>query len=351
MDFSFDETQLAVDEAVRGLLDRKPSAGQIWPMLQEAGLHVLSVPEKYGGVGLGAVEVGIVAGALGEAGVVSPYLGNGITGLVASRADAAVDVSGLCRDIGRGGIAAVSARAPGRMGVPEVVAVDSGGFTTVTGDFGTVLGPGNDACWLLGPTTRGPILVDASQQEIVVTPIACSLGTEEPESPTDSQIRVVDARGSLLLGDCTSAPAQFSDIFRAVLLSYGCGLLKGALRLTAEHLKSRNQFGRPLATFQAASQEIADIYVLSTALEATSLFCNWTLDRSGTAGVELDAALYMFASEGRAAMQMCHHLHGGLGVDITYPMHRYFSLAKDVVRHCGGERQNLKRLGEQCSSV
>lgn len=350
MDFSFDETQLAVEETVRGALARGPSSAQVWSMLQDAGLHVLSIPEKHGGAGLGAVEIGIVAQALGEAGITSPFLGAGIAGLVASRTATGIDIDDWCKGIARGDVTAVSARAPGRMGIPETVPVDGDAFVNITGDF-SAAHCADDARWLLAPTTTGPSLIDAAQQGITVVPITSSLGTEDLNAPVDCQFRFVDVRSKLMFSDRIDATDLFSDLHRTVFLSYASGLLKGALRLTADHLRNRTQFGRPLATFQAASQEVADIYVLSTALESTSLYCNWTLDNGGSASTELDAALFMFAGEGRAAMQMCHHLHGGLGVDVTYPMHRYFSLAKDVVRHCGGERQNLRRLGARCSLV
>ncbi|MFI6433314.1 acyl-CoA dehydrogenase family protein [Rhodococcus oryzae] len=350
MDFSFDETQLAVEETVRGVLSRESPSAQIWSMLQDAGLHVLSIPEEHGGAGLGAVEVGIVAQALGEAAVVSPFVGAGIAGLVASRTAAGIDIDDWCKGVVGGDVTAISARAPGRMGIPEGVPVEGDAVVTITGAFSAAQ-CAKDAQWILAPTATGPGLIDMAQQGVTVVPIASSLGTEDPSAPVDCQFRLVDVRSTPVFRNRLDATDLFADLHRTVFLSYASGLLKGALKLTADHLGSRTQFGRPLATFQAASQEIADIYVLSTALESTSLYCNWTLDNGGSASAELDAALFMFAGEGRAAMQMCHHLHGGLGVDVTYPMHRYFSIAKDVVRHCGGERQNLRRLGTRCSLV
>lgn len=350
MDFSFDETQLAVEETVRGVLARDPASAQVWSMLQDAGLHVLSIPEEHAGAGLGAVEVGIVAQALGEAAVTSPFLDAGIAGLVASRAAGGIDIADWCKGIVCGDVTAVSARGSGRIGIPEAGPAEGDASVNIAGNFSAAQ-CAEDARWILVPTTTGPVLIDASQEGVTVVPIASSLRTEDPAAPIDCQFRLVDVRCTPLLPNNVDAADLFSDLHRTVFLSYASGLLKGALKLTADHLRGRTQFGRPLATFQAASQEIADIYVLSTALESTSLYCNWTIDNGGNASTELDAALFMFAREGRAAMQMCHHLHGGLGVDVTYPMHRYFSLAKDVVRHCGGERQNLRRLGTRCSLV
>ncbi|WP_227998949.1 acyl-CoA dehydrogenase family protein [Nocardia australiensis] len=349
MDFGFDETQLAVDEAVRGVLSRQPAPADAWRILCDGGLHVLGFPEEYGGAGLGAVEVGIVARALGEVALTTPLLGTGIAGLVASRARAA-DVTDWCKGVLDGQVTAVSAGIAGGGDLPVTTADMGTQRHTITGRFAAAP-HAEQARWLLAPTAGGPVLVDIDDRTATATPIECSLGTEQSDAHLDMQFELVDARCTALLPVRADRPDLYTDLYRAVFLSYASGLLSGALKLTAEHLGSRTQFGRPLATFQAASQEIADIYVLATALESVSLFCNWSIDNGGRAGTELDAALFLFAGEGRAAMQMCHHLHGGLGVDVTYPMHRYFSLAKDVVRHCGGERQNLRRLGTRCSSL
>jgi len=66
---------------------------------------------------------------------------------------------------------------------------------------------------------------------------------------------------------------------------------------------------------------------------------------------DLDVLAYWVAAELPAALQVCHHLHGGLGVGITYPLHRYFSLAKDLARLVGGAAYRLDLLGAQCSST
>ncbi len=74
-------------------------------------------------------------------------------------------------------------------------------------------------------------------------------------------------------------------------------------------------------------------------------------DHRGRVDDDLDVLAYTVAAELPAAMQKCHHLHGGLGVDITHPMHRYYSQAKDLARWLGGESLRLDRLGARCSSI
>ncbi|GAB3905234.1 hypothetical protein GCM10029964_100180 [Kibdelosporangium lantanae] len=128
----------------------------------------------------------------------------------------------------------------------------------------------------------------------------------------------------------------------------GDGLVAGALELTANHVRTREQFGKPLATFQAVAQQIADVYVAARTLHLATWSAIWRLGTGRDAGPALDVAGYWLAEELPKAMHTCHHLHGGVGVDITYPMHRYYSLGKDLVRIVGGAEERLARL---CSSI
>jgi alkylation response protein AidB-like acyl-CoA dehydrogenase len=90
-------------------------------------------------------------------------------------------------------------------------------------------------------------------------------------------------------------------------------------------VSSRRQFGKPLAAFQAVAQQIADVYIAwrTTHLAALAACVS-----------ESDAPLaaYWLRTETPAAMRTCHHLHGGIGLDITYPLHRYTSMLKDLLR-------------------
>ena len=135
------------------------------------------------------------------------------------------------------------------------------------------------------------------------------------------------------------------------------GAVAGALALTRDHVATREQFGRPLAEFQAVSQQIADVYIASRTLHLATLAACWRLDAGpgvgpemGTAaGVDLDVAGYWCAEQAPRSVRICHHLHGGLGMDVTYPLHRFSSLVADLVRYLGGAEYRLERLA--CSST
>ena len=125
----------------------------------------------------------------------------------------------------------------------------------------------------------------------------------------------------------------------------GDGAVAGALALTAEHVRTRHQFGRPLATFQAVAQQIADVYVSSRTLHLAVLAACWGLGVGRPADADLWVAAHWLTSEGTPALRTCHHLHGGLGLAADYPLHRYSALVRDLVRFLGGTEHCLHRLG------
>jgi 3-oxo-4-pregnene-20-carboxyl-CoA dehydrogenase alpha subunit len=135
------------------------------------------------------------------------------------------------------------------------------------------------------------------------------------------------------------------------------GAVAGALALTRDHVATREQFGRPLAAFQAVSQQIAEVYIASRTLHLATLSACWRLDAGpevgpevGTAAVgDLDVAGYWCAEQAPRSVRICHHLHGGLGMDVTYPLHRFSSLVADLVRFLGGAEYRLER--QACSST
>jgi alkylation response protein AidB-like acyl-CoA dehydrogenase len=125
------------------------------------------------------------------------------------------------------------------------------------------------------------------------------------------------------------------------------GVLAAALELTTGHVRTREQFGRPLATFQAVAGQIADVYAAARTLHLAATSACWQLDTGRDAGRDTDVAAYWLARHGPAAVRTCHHLHGGLGMDVSYPLPRYSALMTDLVAFVGGADDRLDRLGER----
>ena len=111
------------------------------------------------------------------------------------------------------------------------------------------------------------------------------------------------------------------------------GAVAGALALTRDYVASREQFGRPLAAFQAVSQQIADVYIASRTMHLATLSACWRLAEGRDAAADLGVAGYWCAEQAPRAVRLCHHLHGGIGMDVTYPLHRFSSLIADLTRY------------------
>jgi alkylation response protein AidB-like acyl-CoA dehydrogenase len=193
---------------------------------------------------------------------------------------------------------------------------------------------------LLVYAASGVALVDPADVTLIRTPSS----NGEPEYTV--RMDAVPIEEMLGGADCVQDLDQLSVAGACALAD---GAVAGALTLTRDHVATRRQFGRPLAEFQAVSQQIADVYIASRTLHLATLAACWRLDEGLDADADLDVAGYWCAEQAPRAVQICHHLHGGLGMDVTYPLHRFSSLVADLVRYLGGAEYRLERLA--CSST
>ncbi len=87
-------------------------------------------------------------------------------------------------------------------------------------------------------------------------------------------------------------------------------------------MATREQFGKPLSTFQTVAAQLAEVYIASRTIALASTSVIWRLSEGRDAAEDLDVLGYWVTSQAPPVMQLCHHLHGGMGMDITYPMDR-----------------------------
>ena len=145
--------------------------------------------------------------------------------------------------------------------------------------------------------------------------------------------------------DGAAVVAFATDHATAALCVQEAGVCAAALALTAEYAKTREQFGKPIATFQAVGQRAADAYVDVEAVRLTAWQAAWRLSEGLPATAELAIAKFWAAEGGQRVVHAASHLHGGVGVDRDYPLHRYFLLTEQIELTLGGARQSLARLG------
>ncbi|MBH0778515.1 acyl-CoA dehydrogenase family protein [Nocardia bovistercoris] len=354
MDFTRDEGQDAVAEVVVSVLERESARDiDLWPKLVESGLLSVALPARYGGDDMGLPEISVLLTELATDAVAAPALptlGFALLPLIAGLPDSVAEQ--VLPAVAEGAIVTAALNEQGAPFVrkPATTAVADGDSVLITGrKVGVPYA--EQARWLLIPTDAGLALVDAAADGITTTPSPVSGAMPEATVRLEN-VRVPAER---------LIPDGIDDLHRIAVAALGSvadGLLKGALVLTAEHLRTRHQFNRPLAEFQAVAQQIADLYVVSRTLHAAAASATWALAQPDADSAhrertddDLDVLAYTVASELPTAMQKCHHLHGGIGVDVTHSMHRYYSQAKDIARWLGGASFRLDRLGARCSST
>jgi alkylation response protein AidB-like acyl-CoA dehydrogenase len=319
LEFSLDETAWAAAALARETLTRE-SAETAWKSLAQAGLLSLASPERFGGEGLGLLETVAVLTEVGRAAAPLPAMQTLALGVL---------------PVARFGTPAQQEEL-----LPEVGSGDRLLTAALRGRSATVDGGCLSGSWVgvAYAATAYRVLVATGDEVYVVDPRAP--GVSLIRTPTSSggpefSMRLDGVRAEPLPCDA----AALNRLAVAATCAVGDGLLSGALELTSAHIRTREQFGKPLATFQAVAQQIADVYIASRTLHLATVSACWRLGTGRDADDDLEVAGHWLAEELLPALHICHHLHGGLGVDAGYPLHRYYSMAKDLLR--GADRCTL----------
>jgi alkylation response protein AidB-like acyl-CoA dehydrogenase len=123
------------------------------------------------------------------------------------------------------------------------------------------------------------------------------------------------------------------------------GVTERAVELTAEYARTRVQFDRPIGSFQAVAQRLADAHVDVEAIRLTLWQAAWQLSAGLPADAAIATAKFWAADGGHRVAHTAVHLHGGVGIDLDHPVHRYFVAAKRNEFALGGATAQLRRLG------
>jgi alkylation response protein AidB-like acyl-CoA dehydrogenase len=129
------------------------------------------------------------------------------------------------------------------------------------------------------------------------------------------------------------------------------GVCESAMRQAAEYTSQRIQFGKPLSAFQGSQIRAADGYIDTEAIRVTMLQAAWKLDTGREASSDVLVAKWWAAEGGQRVVHNVQHLHGGMGADIEYPVHRYFLWGKQIEDTLGGASATLARLGAELTST
>jgi alkylation response protein AidB-like acyl-CoA dehydrogenase len=135
------------------------------------------------------------------------------------------------------------------------------------------------------------------------------------------------------------------------LAAYQLGVLERALELTAEYARERTQFDRPIGSFQAVAQRLADAYIDVEAVRLTMWEAAWRIAQPLPCPTEIATAKFWAADAGHRVAHTAVHVHGGTGIDLDAPTHRYFTAAKRTEFALGGATAQLRRLGAELAAT
>lgn len=333
MDFTPNPEQQAVADVVTSVLERDNT----WDALVSGGVAALGVPERLGGDGLGLPELSTALTEIGRHGTTGPALatvGLGLVTLLDLASDAQQDR--YLAGVATGALLSAALNEPGQS-LPERPATNF-----AEGKLnGTKIGVpyAETAKWLVVTADNAVVVVSPEADGVTVTKTPTSNGSDE-YAVTFADV-VVDAADVL---DGASAH-RVNQLALAVTGAFAGGLVAGALRLTADYVATREQFGRPLSTFQTVAAQLSEVYIASRTISLLSTSALWRLSEGIDADEDLAILGYWLTSQAAPAMRLCHHLHGGMGMDITYPMDRYYSSIKDLTRLLGGPSHRLDLVG------
>jgi 3-oxocholest-4-en-26-oyl-CoA dehydrogenase beta subunit len=159
--------------------------------------------------------------------------------------------------------------------------------------------------------------------------------------------------GDDVLGDPDDGGPLIASLFTRALIGL-CAIQLGvsdrALRMAAEYTSGREQFGRPVGSFQAVQQRLADAFIDVEAIRWTTWHAAWLTAQGRPAHREARMAKFWAAEAGARVAATTQHVHGGIGIDTTYPLHRYFLWAKHNELTMGPASQQLAKLGSTYAS-
>ncbi len=366
MDLTFTEEQRTItDLADRILADRcAPDAlraleregrhdwpRDAWQALAEAGLTGLGLPESVGGGDLGLCEIALVVQAVARAAAPLPAYATLVLGAApiaefgsgAQRArwlPGVVDGSTILTGVLVGADDAIDPPACEHRDTPGRRISGTGWYVPF----------GADADAYVVPVA----LVDGDVVLAVVPADAPGVATETltPMSGEPSAIVHLDAvalgddailTGSV--GSAVDAHRWMRDRAIAATCVAQVGTCEGAVALTAAYVSDREQFGSKLATFQAVAHRAADAWIDTEVIRLTAWRALWRLDVGVDAAAEIAVAKYFTAEAAQRVVAAAQHLHGGIGMDLDYPVHRHFRWAKEHEQRLGGGAEHLAALG------
>ena len=313
MDLSLTEEHRAMADLAGRILDEQTDVPRAWSELAKANLLGLCLPEDVGGSGYGFVEACVLLREVGRTTAPVPLLPTLVSAMTIAE---------------HGSVEQRNRWLPGVAAGDVVLTADVEGT-------GRVVPNAQEAAAILFVGDDGVRIVETEH---------CTLTRQI--TTTGEPVFTVEANDAgKPVGDAGAA-RWLLDRWTVALCAVQAGVSDRAMRITAEYTAGREQFGRVIASFQAVGQRLADAYIDTEAIELTMWQAAWRLAEGLPAAEEVAIAKFWASDGGQRVAAATQHLHGGIGVDLDYPLHRYTLLAKQIELTLGSGSRQLATLGD-----
>ena len=362
MDFTFTEDQETVAKVARQLFEHRATPEHLteleggdvrhdaglWRELATADLLGISLPENVGGSGQGFVELALLLAEVGWSVAPVPVYATLLLGAdtIARYGDETQRERYLPGVIDGSSLLTAGLAEPGRSDPtrPATTGRRDGDGWRLDG-IKELVPAAQLARTILIPASLddgdvGVFLVDADSDGVEIRPVVTTNGEPHADIILDGA-----AAADRLPGDGREILESLYARALVGLCAIQLGVTERALRMAASYTTEREQFGRPIGSFQAVQQRMADAFIDVEAIRWTMWQAAWLLDQGGPPGRQAGIAKFWAAEAGSRVAATAQQVHGGIGIDTTYPLFRYFLWAKHNELALGSASAQLARLG------
>lgn len=370
MDFSLTEEQSAISELAEKILSDHATLDRLkaleestecidreaWAKLAEAGLVGIAIPEEFGGAGAGFVEACLVLEQVGKAVEHVPFLPTVIYGaLPIARFGSDEQKKKYLGPVATGEafLTAALAEIGSDPRQPAATAKKTTGGYALSGSkigvpiaeqSAAILVParvegGRCAIFLVEPKAAG---VTLESQETFNWETQCKMTLDDVQVGADQVLGSVEKGDEML--------EWTLDRATTALCAVAAGVAQSAMKRTADYAAERKQFGKPIATFQAVSQRMGDCYIDNEAMSLTMWQAATRLADEMPSPKEIATAKFWAGDGGSRIGHTALHIHGGISIDVDYPIQRYFLWAKQIEYSLGAGPEQLKQLGARIAA-
>ena len=370
MDFSFSEDQTAIRDLASQIFsdrttdefllsfDRNDDVydDTLWTTLAEQGLLGITIAEEFGGTDLGFTELCLMLEEQGRRLSPIPLYSSLVLGVLPiSEFGSVAQKQKYLTPLATGELKLTAAIT--EMGMSDAIAgqvnaVINGDKWVLSGELACVPDSGVANAIIVPASCEGVqtvFIVDTDIAGVSIEGQCSSLGMNEGSL----SLHNVELSGEAVLGEVGKGSEVLTWLEQRAeiaICALQVGVTEEALKRTAEFSCERKQFGAPIGSFQAVAMQAADAFIDVEAIRSTYWLALYRLTNNKDARAEVRCAKWWAVDGGHRIVYRTQHLHGGMGSDVEFPIHRFFLWAKHLGMMLGGRSVQITKLGKLLAS-